>query len=168
MAFVGSIRFFCGVHEPDGYTFCDGKLLSTTEFDVLFYLIGTTYGGDGKSTFAVPDLRGRVVIGAGQGTGLTDRRVSTTGGEDAVACTSLNTPNHDHPFRVSQLPPDDFAAATLSAALIYDAQAAPAPWAALQGGSLAAAPAAQAQPHENRQPYLNVNFIIALKGNFPS
>ncbi len=98
--YIGEIRLFAGNFAPSGWAFCDGSLLSISENEVLFNLIGTTYGGDGQSTFAVPDLRGRVPVGQGQGPGLSNRIIGETGGQETVTLTSANMPSHTHTGRL--------------------------------------------------------------------
>ena len=94
--FVGEIRLFAGNFAPMNWAFCDGSLLPIAEFEVLFNLIGTTYGGDGQSTFALPDLRGRVPIHQGQGPGLSNRTIGQTGGVEAVSVGPQQMPPHSH------------------------------------------------------------------------
>lgn len=94
--YIGEIRLFAGNFAPAGWTFCDGSLLPISENDVLFQLIGTTYGGDGQSTFALPDFRGRVPIGMGQGVGLSNRIIGETGGQESITLSTANMPSHTH------------------------------------------------------------------------
>lgn len=94
--YIGEIRLFAGNFAPVGWAFCDGALLPISENDALFNLIGTTYGGDGQSTFALPDFRGRVPIGAGQGAGLSNRIIGETGGQETITLSTANMPSHSH------------------------------------------------------------------------
>jgi microcystin-dependent protein len=94
--YIGEIRLFAGSFAPAGWAFCDGALLPISENDVLFNLIGTTYGGDGQSTFALPDFRGRVPIGMGQGPGLSNRINGEIGGQETVTLSTANMPSHTH------------------------------------------------------------------------
>jgi len=165
--YVGEIRLFAGNFAPIDWHFCDGSLLSIAENDVLFTLIGTTYGGDGQETFGVPDLRGRVPVHQGYGSGLSTRTLGEVGGTAEVTLITPQLPSHRHP------PLGSVAAATSttpvgavwagSASASYSSAATSvdlAPWALGSSGGN--------QPHENRVPYLAVNFIIALWGIFPS
>ena len=94
--YIAEIRLFAGNFPPAGWAFCDGSLLPISENDALFNLIGTTYGGDGQTTFALPDLRGRVPIGIGQGTSLTNRNLGDKVGNETVTLTTANMPSHSH------------------------------------------------------------------------
>ncbi|WP_395050659.1 phage tail protein [Flavobacterium sp.] len=94
--YIAEIRLFAGNFAPAGWAFCDGSILPISENDALFSLIGTTYGGDGQSTFALPDFRGRVPIGMGQGAGLSNRTLGETGGQEAITLSSANMPSHTH------------------------------------------------------------------------
>ncbi|MGQ2980998.1 MAG: phage tail protein [Polaromonas sp.] len=159
--YVGEIRLFAGNYAPLGWQFCNGQLLSIADYDVLFTLIGTTYGGDGQQTFAVPDLRGRVPMHQGQGYTL-----GQMGGTETVTLLSAQLPAHTHTLRASTLaatgstPGSAMLAATSIAS--YDTGAATTPMAAsgvgVSGGS---------QPHDNMAPTLAVNYIISLFGIFP-
>jgi microcystin-dependent protein len=98
--YIAEIRLFAGNFPPAGWAFCDGSLLPISEYDTLFNLIGTTYGGDGQTTFALPDLRGRVPIGIGQGTGLSNRILGEKVGQETVTLTTANMPSHSHTGRI--------------------------------------------------------------------
>ena len=161
--YVGEIRMFAGNFAPAGWMFCEGQLLPISENETLFQLIGTTYGGDGQSTFALPDLRGRVPLHQGNGFTLAE-----TGGVETVTLTVSQTPVHSHPLLATSsvatqqsVSPNVFAEATLFNPYInVPPTAAMAPQAVgTTGGS---------QPHDNFQPYLCVDFIISLFGIFPS
>jgi microcystin-dependent protein len=163
--FIGEIRMFGGNFAPVGWAFCDGQLLSIAENDVLFALIGTTYGGDGQNTFALPDLRARVPVHQGSGAGLSTRVIGEAGGGQQVALTVPQMPAHTHealaardgvrtPSPVGGLHAIGEADLFLSAA----PDALQSPLSAV-GGS---------QPHQNEQPVRCVNFIISLVGIFPS
>jgi microcystin-dependent protein len=161
--YVGEIRMFAGNFAPAGWMFCDGQLLPISENETLFQLIGTTYGGDGESTFALPDLRGRIPIH--QGNNFT---MAEAGGAETITLTVQQIPAHGHPLlaanSVANSPnPNDNVLGESSAISLY------------QSGNAAAAMAPQSissvggsQPHTNFQPYLCVNFIISLFGIFPS
>jgi microcystin-dependent protein len=161
--YVGEIRMFAGNFAPAGWMFCEGQLLPISENEVLFQLIGTTYGGDGQSTFALPDLRGRVPIHQGNGFILAE-----TGGVEQVTLTSQQIPAHNHALLASL---DNAGASAVQnnvtgqvgATQIYREVAPAANMSALAIGATGGS-----QPHTNFQPYLCVNFIISLFGIFPS
>jgi microcystin-dependent protein len=161
--FVGEIRMFAGNFAPAGWKFCDGQLLPISENNNLFTLIGTTYGGDGQTTFALPDLRSRVPVHQGNGLILAE-----TGGVEDVTLTVQQVPAHSHPLLATtsiatETGPGGNVLAQSSVGKMY-IQDAP-------DGSLAAAsiaPVGGSQPHTNLQPYLCINFIISLFGTFPS
>jgi microcystin-dependent protein len=163
--YVGEIRLTGINFAPEGWVFCDGSLLSIAEFSPLFDLLGTTYGGDGQSTFAVPDLRGRSPIHQGTGAGFT-YVIGQKAGSESVALTTSQIPGHTHTIGAStadaQTPApggQTFAASTQIEP--YETSAA-----ATSGAILALNTGNQA--HENRMPYLAMNYIIALFGVFPS
>jgi microcystin-dependent protein len=166
--YYGEIRMFAGNFAPVGWHFCDGQLLSISEYDVLFQLIGTTYGGDGETTFAVPDLRGRVPVHRGQGPGTSPRLIGEMGGVEAVTLTTQQIPVHTHlPLAggssgVRTTPARGVWAASPTARPYTDAD----PDVLLHPGALA--PAGGSQPHDNMQPYLALHFIISLFGEFPA
>lgn len=161
--FVGEIRMFAGNFAPAGWQFCDGSLLPISDFETLFNLIGTTYGGDGQTTFALPDLRGRLPIH--QGNGFT---LSETGGVETVTLTVSQIPSHSHPYLASTNP----GASNLpSGNLLADQPGGKnyrptTPAASLGPQSIGST--GGSQPHDNFQPYLCVDFIISLFGVFPS
>jgi microcystin-dependent protein len=168
-AYIGEIRMFGGNFPPVGWAFCDGSTLSISQYDALFALIGTTYGGDGQTTFNLPDLRGRLPIHQGQGAGLSARTLGEPGGVEQVTLNQGQLPPHNHtalansgigtvdsPYtsywagsaNTPQFAPGSQANTTMSADTI-----------GFTGGN---------QPHSNLQPYLAVSFIIALEGIFPT
>lgn len=161
--YVGELRIFAGNFAPAGWMFCEGQLLSISENETLFQLIGTTYGGDGQSTFALPDLRGRIPIHQGNGFVLAE-----TGGVEEVTLTVNQIPSHSHPLLGSTDP----ATTTAPTFNVIGTPAAATPlFAATPNLSLAPtsiSPVGGSQPHNNMQPYLCVNFIISLFGIFPS
>jgi microcystin-dependent protein len=161
--FVGEIRMFAGNFAPAGWLFCEGQLLSIAENETLFNLIGTTYGGDGQSTFGLPDLRGRVPIH--QGNGFT---LAQNGGVETVPLTVPQIPGHTHPFLCtgstgnSPNPGGNFPAQSTTISM-YESQS---PSAAMAAGAIGST--GGSLPHDNFQPYLCVDFIISLFGIFPS
>ena len=163
--YVGEIRMFAGNFAPAGWMFCEGQLLPISEYETLFNLIGTTYGGDGQSTFALPDLRGRVPIHQGNGFTLAE-----TGGAEAVTLTVNQIPAHSHPALGSTNPGTGTSPASnvLSNLLgaTSSAYGTDNPQTNLSPQSVSAV--GGSQPHPNFQPYLCVDFIISLFGIFPS
>lgn len=170
--YVGEIRMFGGNFAPVGWEFCNGQLLSISENEVLFQLIGTTYGGDGESTFALPDLRGRAPIHMGQGAGLTSKILAETGGVESVTLTTPQIPAHTHTVGAlarcgsgsSASPAGRFWAKDTTEKL-YGPPGTPVQMAA---GAAKVGFGGGSQPHENMQPYCAVSFIISLFGVFPS
>jgi microcystin-dependent protein len=161
--YVGEIRMFAGNFNPAGWMFCDGALLPISENETLFQLIGTTYGGDGQSTFGLPDLRGRIPIHQGNGFTLAEN-----GGVETVTLSVAQIPSHTHPMLASsntatQTTPQTTVLATPTVIDLYRVGLANSPMApqavSAVGGS---------QPHNNLQPYLCINYIISLFGIFPS
>ncbi len=163
--YVGEIRMFAGNFAPAGWMFCEGQLLPISENETLFQLIGTTYGGDGESTFALPDLRGRLPIHQGNGLILAE-----TGGVEEVTLTVNQIPAHTHALLASSGNATDKAPANLVAAAANIVNISPfgtdAPLGTLSPQTIT--PAGGSQPHTNFQPYLCVDFIISLFGLFPS
>jgi microcystin-dependent protein len=163
--YVGEIRMFAGNFAPVGWMFCEGQVLPISENEVLFVLIGTTYGGDGESVFALPDLRGRIPIHQGNGFVLAE-----TGGSEQVTLTQQQIPQHTHPLVVSTSPPEPTAGpdgsllADAGATGLYATTTSPAT--AMHGAAVSSV--GGSQPHDNLAPYLCVNFIISLFGIFPS
>ena len=171
--FIAEIRIFAGNCAPRGWAFCNGQLLPIAQNTALFSLIGTTYGGDGRTTTALPNLQGRAPMHPGHGPGLSVRRLGERGGDETAALSEAQMPNHTHSANVTPQSGD---------------QGDPSPGAYLAGGSTPAttvygdgsatldgalAPGALplaggGQPHNNLQPFLTMNFIIALVGLFPS
>ena len=161
--YVGEIRIFAGNFAPAGWMFCEGQLLPISEYETLFNLIGTTYGGDGQSSFALPDLRGRLPLHFGNGFTLAE-----TGGVETVTLTVSQMPAHSHPVLASsgpgnQVSPAGSLTATSAGVQIYVEDVPDSNFVvnavASVGGS---------QPHDNMQPYLCLDFIISLFGIFPS
>lgn len=162
--YVGEIRMFAGNFAPAGWMFCEGQLLPISENETLFQLIGTTYGGDGQNTFALPDLRGRIPIHQGNGFILAE-----TGGAEEITLTVNQIPAHSHTLLAttdianSGNPGNALLGNTATGNKIY---AATNPTTQLNNNSID--PDGGSQPHTNFQPYLCVSFIISLYGLFPS
>lgn len=161
--YVGEIRMFAGNFAPAGWQFCEGQLLPISENETLFQLIGTTYGGDGQSTFALPDLRGRIPVHQGNGFILAE-----TGGAEEITLTVSQIPAHSHPLLASANNASSANAAgnVLAQTLSYTPYFAASANTPLS--SNAVTPVGGSQPHTNFQPYLCINFIISLFGIFPS
>ena len=174
--YVGEIRMFAGSFAPAGWLFCEGQLLSIDENQVLYQLIGTTYGGNGNSNFGLPDLRGRVPVHV---TGSFDYQLGTTGGTEQVVLTTAQLPAHGHTLALATTPGDaavpgatsllsePYPANTTSVFHDYDltTQAAQDAQVTLAAGSIG--PAGGGAAHGNVQPLLAVNFIISLVGVYP-
>jgi microcystin-dependent protein len=161
--YVGEIRMFAGNFNPAGWMFCDGALLPISENETLFQLIGTTYGGDGQSTFALPDLRGRLPIHQGNGFTLAEN-----GGVETVTLTVNQITSHTHPMLASSDPatvpnPQSNVLSTTATATPYFNITPATPL-----SPQAIPPVGGSQPHTNLQPFLCINFIISLFGIFPS
>lgn len=163
--FVAEIRIFAGNFAPRSWAFCNGQLLPVSQNTALFSLIGTTYGGDGRSTMALPDLQGRVPMHPGRGPGLTSRRLGESGGVETVTLSEAQMPQHAHPLYGSEeraegtSPADSYLGeGTDMFHGSADAQMAQ-PMLQATGGS---------RPHDNLQPFLPMSFIIALQGLYPS
>ena len=165
--FIGEIKMFAGNFAPRNYAFCDGQLLPIAQNTALFSLLGTMYGGNGQTTFALPDLRSRVPIGQGQGPGLSPRSIGETVGSPTVTLLASELPLHGHAQQAST------SAATAAAgpsgapaAATVNLYATGNPDTAMAASAVAAS--GGNQPHNNMAPSLAVNFIIALIGVFPS
>nr|WP_316643987.1 tail fiber protein [uncultured Roseateles sp.] len=166
--FVAEIRMFAGNFAPKGWALCNGQLLPISQNTALFSLLGTYYGGDGKSTFGLPNLQGRFPLHQGQGPGLTPRDLGESGGAAAVTLLTTELPVHGHGMRAALSPttgtpaPDVMLSPVNGGASIYKALSNPQ---AMAQQTLS--PAGGNQPHNNRHPYLALTFIIALQGVFP-
>jgi microcystin-dependent protein len=166
--FVAEIRIFPFNFAPKGWAFCDGQLLPLSQNTALFSLLGTTYGGDGKSTFALPDLQGRAPMHPGQGPGLSLHDLGETGGSETVTLLESEMPFHNHsmngqandPALVKLINPQASFALSQGGG-IYQ------PTSDVQLAPEAIAPNGGDFPHNNMQPYLTLNFNIALQGVFP-
>jgi microcystin-dependent protein len=166
--FVAEIRIFPFNFAPKGWAWCDGQLLPLSQNTALFSLLGTTYGGNGKSNFALPDLQGRTAMHPGQGPGLSLYDLGQSGGSDTVSLLDSEIPSHSHTMRADAIDPADTNVPSSNASLAVST-----------GGELyqlssntqldgqAVAPAGGDQPHNNLQPYLTFYFNIALQGVYP-
>lgn len=170
--FVGEIRLFGFSRIPDGWFACDGSLQPISQYDVLFALIGTTYGGDGQSTFGVPDLRGQVPIHQGTGNGLTTRVLGQNGGNESVTLLTNNLPAHTHAYSTTtatagaSAPSSNALLGALSTDKMYATDLTGATAFAL--ASSAVTISGNSIPHENTMPTLTASYCIAWTGIFPS
>lgn len=166
--YVGEIRMFAGNFPPNGWMFCEGATLPISENEVLFQLIGTTYGGDGEETFNLPNLASRVPIHMGTGPDGTTYQIGEQDGVESVTLTTQQIPNHTHPLTASSEPAttlnpqSNVLASTVTATPYYNIDP------DTQLSSQAVTPVGGSQPHENCQPFLCINYIISLFGVFPS
>ncbi|CAL2076334.1 phage tail protein [Tenacibaculum sp. 190524A02b] len=191
---LGEIKIFAGNFPPRGWAFCDGQLLPIASNSALFSILGTMYGGDGRTTFALPDLRGRVAIGPRSGPGLPDYRQAQKGGAPTTVLTQNNLPSHTHiinasnAYSVVAIPAladaADVAAPAMNSVLATGEDSAGgeiknynstdpadthlAPFRAPLGGTISAYNTGSNTSFSNMQPYLPINYIIALQGIFPS
>jgi microcystin-dependent protein len=167
-SYIGQLKMFAGNFAPEGWMLCQGQLLSIAEYDTLFNLIGTTYGGDGQETFALPDLRSRTPIHMGQGPGLSNYVIGQTVGSEQVTLTQQQIPAHSHPFIGATSPSNSpnpgnniIGQASQINMFFGDTPSVP-----MKPTSLT--PVGGSQPHENMMPYLVLNYIISLYGIYPS
>ncbi len=170
--FIGEIRLFGGNFAPQGYAFCDGQLLQISGNTALFSILGTTFGGDGRTTFGLPDLRGHTPIGPRQGPGLTNRPLGQKLGQETVMLTQAQLAPHNHPLNAttdsatSMMPGSNLPASPpgLLGTRIY----ADGPPNTTMNAAAINDPPGSNQPHNNMQSFLGLNYIIALQGIFPS
>ena len=167
--YVGEIRMFAGNFAPNGWMFCEGQPLAISENDVLFQLIGTTYGGDGQETFNLPNLASRVPMHMGTGPDGTTYQIGEMAGTEQETLTIQQIPNHTHPLTASTAlgtsitPGGQVLAQTIASITPYAEDVA-----VVNMNAQAIGTAGGSQPHENTQPFLCINFIISLFGIFPS
>jgi microcystin-dependent protein len=171
--YAGEIRMFAGNYAPEGWALCDGALLDVNQYQLLFALLGTTWGGNGTTTFAVPDFRGRIPIGQGTGTGLSPRTFGQTGGTETVVLTEANLPAHNHLMPASTTPgtsnipgPTVGLAATGGSNTSY-VQTLPSPPLPRLLDDTAIGQTGGGGAHANVMPSFTVNYIIAVQGYFP-
>jgi microcystin-dependent protein len=168
--FVAEIRIFPFNFAPKGWAWCDGQLLPLSQNTALFSLLGTTYGGNGKSNFSLPDMQGRAPMHPGQGSGLSLHDLGETGGTDTVVLLESEIPNHNHTLRTSV---EDATQGTLSNGVTLSTAVGGSPYQSTTNTNLvtmstsALSPAGGGLPHNNMQPYLTFYFCIALQGVFP-
>jgi microcystin-dependent protein len=173
--FVGAVKLFAGTFAISNYSFCDGTTIPISQNTPLFSLIGTFYGGNGTTTFQLPDLRGRVPIGQGQGIGLTNRNIGTPSGLEGVLLTTATTPPHQHALNASNVATTTAVAGpgVVTGRLqstdgeFYTTTSQPG-FTLANLNATAVSQMGGGQPHENRQPTLTITYLIALNGIFPS
>lgn len=168
-AFIGEIKMFAGNFEPRGWAFCDGRLLSIAQNSALFSILGTTYGGNGQTTFALPDLRGRTPVGFGEGPGLSPKYLGEQFGSEAVTLTISQMPAHSHTVNAvtsegnSNLPTNSLPANTKTLDKEYSTEQ---PNTTMKTGMIGVT--GSNQPVNVTQPSLGMNYIICLEGIYPS
>lgn len=165
--YIGEIRMMASNFAPKGYANCDGQILPINQNQALFSILGTTYGGNGQTSFALPDMRGRAPIHAGGGPGLTPRSLGQKGGVETVTLVPANLPPHSHALHGAATPAGETVPQSHSLAHARaDVYASGSPSVALAADSVTAAGASQS--HANMQPSLAIRFVIALVGVYPS
>lgn len=167
--FIGEVRMFAGNFAPRGWAFCDGQLLAVSQNDALFSLLGTIYGGDGRTTFGLPDLRGRLPIHAGTGPGLSPRNLGAKAGAEQVTLTTNQLPSHNHALLGTTANATDntpAASMTLAKGVGFDPYVDQPPGVNMALNSMGAVGGSRS--HSNMMPYLCINFIISLFGIYPS
>ncbi len=170
--FIGEIRMFAGNFAPRGWALCDGQLLAISSNAALFSILGTTYGGDGRTTFGLPDLRGRVSMHPGNGPGLSSVRLGQRGGVETVTLTNNQMPSHTHSVRVNadstvattDMPENGLLARNAASTPIYGDTVNT----VLHNNFVTIGSTGGSQAHTNIQPFTAVNYIICLQGVFPS
>jgi microcystin-dependent protein len=166
--YVGEIRMFGGNFAPAGWMFCAGQLLPISEYETLFQLIGTTYGGDGQTTFALPNLQSRIPVHMGQGPGLLNYSLAEQGGVEEVTLTQNQMPAHTHPPVASNAGGSDSPAGNYwGNSTLGKPYTAPPPTSPMNPATIGP-PVGGSQPHDNMLPFLCVTYIISLFGLFPS
>ena len=163
--FIGQIDLFAGNFAPRNYSFCQGALLPISQNTALFSILGTTFGGDGRTTFGLPNLSSRAPMHPGNGPGLSSRRLGQLGGSATVPLNESENASHSHSMLAGTVADSNVPAADLA---IGGAGLFAAPSPALVMNANAIGDQGSGSPHPNQQPYLAINFIIALQGVFPS
>ena len=169
--FIGEIRMFGGQYAPEGWAFCDGQWLEVSGNEALFSLLGTTYGGDGHSSFALPDMRGRLPLGQGQLPGYSHYGIGTRLGQEEVHLTADQMPEHTHSMQAADATADTSAPAGAAPAkgtakpIYHEKPADPSGEAVMAGDAVGSSGGDQS--HHNMMPYGVISFIIALRGHYP-
>ncbi len=180
-AYIGNVLLFAGNFAPRGWLFCDGQILSISQHTALFSILGTTYGGNGTTTFALPDLRSRVPVGIGQGPGLSPIVLGQMGGAETVTLNANQIPAHTHTATVAVNAGTDANLSNVATGRVLSSEVKgggvpplmytdSANATQLRAGAATAtiAPTGGSQPHSNVQPYLGLNYIICVEGIYPS
>lgn len=171
---LGEIMMFAGNFAPRGWAFCDGQLLPIAQNDALFSLLGTTYGGDGRTTFALPDLRGRAPIHAGNGPGLSNYQLGWRGGAETTTLSISNLPSHNHTLNASEQPAttaeplNNYLPHGETGRVEAKEYVTPPPYSLVSLNNESIGYTGGSQPFNNVMPFLTINFCIALQGIFPS
>lgn len=170
--FIGEIKIFAGNFAPQGWAFCDGSTLAISSYTALFSLLGTTYGGDGVTNFKLPDLRGRVPVHMGSGPGLSNYVIGQSGGTETVSLTASQLPSHTHTANCASTNNVGNQVSPVGNYWSTDPGGNTGAYNSAANGSQLAqgaiGPAGGGQPHDNLQPFMAVNYIIALNGVYPS
>lgn len=168
--FLGEIKMFAGSFAPRSWALCDGQLLAVAQNDALFSLLGTIYGGDGRTTFGLPDMRGRIPIHAGSGPGLTPRNIGSKSGTENETLVVNQLPNHTHTLQANTQAgaQGDAAGTTPSQSTVGVYLQSPNPLSIRQLKAASISQVGSSQRHNNMMPFLCINFIIALAGVYPS
>lgn len=174
--YIGEIRLFAATFAPRNWAYCAGQIISIASNTALFSILGTTYGGNGSTTFALPDLRGRTAVGTGQGAGLSSYSLGQAGGVENVTLVTTQLPSHQHSGNLLTStnpasggdPTGKFIGAGSRATPMPNVFTATAPNAPMAPGSVSCDPTGGNQPHSNLQPYLGMNYIICQFGIYPS
>lgn len=167
--YIGNIIMFGGTFAPVGWLICDGSLQSIAQYEALYNLIGTTYGGDGQSTFGIPDLRGRIAVSQGKGNGLSSYVMGQMAGTNTVTLLPSQLPQHSHPITCNSgnadqaSPNNNFLAASDA---LQEYAAGNTANSVMKGNAITPSPGGQ--PHQNMMPSLTINYIIATDGVYPS
>ena len=165
--FIGEVRWFAGNFAPRGWAFCDGQLLAISQNTALFSILGTTYGGDGRTTFGLPDMRGRSMLHAGRGPGLTPRLIGQKGGTEAETLNTSQLATHSHTLRADNtggdsVLPNDRVISKAGRLRMFDANA------NVDMGGSSITTTGGGQSHNNMRPYITMSCIIAMQGLYPS
>ena len=169
--YIGEVRWFAGSFAPRGWAKCDGQLLPINQYQAMFSILGTQYGGDGRTTFALPDMRGRSMLHAGTGPGLTNQKIGSKSGSETVVLNSTQLPNHSHALRADSsggdsVLPNDRVISKAGRLRVFADNAEGTNGINMGASSISDMGASQA--HNNMQPYVTATCIIAVQGLFPS
>ena len=174
--YLGEVSIFAGNFAPRGWAFCDGQLLPISQYSALFSLLGTIYGGDGRTTFALPDMRGRMAMGHGNGPGLSNRNFGARGGQETTTLSIVNMPNHNHVATLhaeaapgtSGNPTGQLLSIVNTGETEIYAAPVPATNIAMASEAITVSSNGGGQSFSNEPPFIVMGYIIALQGTFPS